>query len=80
MKKEVVVDEIKDELKKLQEKSSNKTILFIILGIVTVGLITVFAIMKLKGKCGSNAEDDDDEYVFYGDDEDDFYEDYRALD
>lgn len=84
MKNELAFDEIKRELKKLHRKSSSKTILFIIIGIVAVGLAAVLFIIKIKDKLNFDAEDydDDDEYVYYGDedDEDDYYEDYRALD
>lgn len=84
MKNEFAIDEIKKELRKIQKKSSSKTILFIILGIVAVGLATVLIIMKIKDKLsvGEDDFDDDDEYVYYDDDDEDedYYEDYRALD
>lgn len=83
MKNEFAIDEIKKELRKIQKKSNNKTILFIILGIIAVGLATVLVIMKIKDKLNVSDDDfdDDEEYVYYDDDDDDdYYEDYRALD
>ncbi len=84
MKNELIFDEIKKELKKLQEKSSSKVILLIVLSMVAVGLTAVLVIMKIKDKYKfDESEFDDDEYVYYDDDNDDdeqYYDDYRALD
>lgn len=75
MKTEVAIKEFKKELKNLKKKISNRTALFIIVGIVIALISIVFLIFKIKNRLELLCEDDD----FYYDD-DDFYEDYHALD
>lgn len=75
MKTEVAINEFKKELKKLQKKISNRTTLFIIVGVIIALIGVIFLAFKLKNKSELLCDDDD----FYYDD-DDFYEDYHALD
>ena len=72
MKNKCVINEFKKELQKLQKKVSNKTTIFILVGIVIAILSVLFIISKFKNKDLICEYDD-----FY---EDDFYEDYHALD
>lgn len=74
MKKKCILNEFKKELQKLQNKISNKTAVFILVGVIISILSILFIISKLKNR-NLLCEDDD----FYYDDED-FYEDYHALD
>lgn len=76
MKTEVAINEFKKELKKLQKKISNRTALFIIVGVVIALVSIVFLVFKIKNRIELLCEDDD----FYYDEDDDFYEDYHALD
>lgn len=75
MKTEVAIKEFKKELKNLKKKISNRTALFIIVGVVIALISIIFLIFKIKNRVELLCEDDD----FYYDD-DDFYEDYHALD
>ncbi|MDE6182710.1 MAG: hypothetical protein K2F59_05860 [Eubacteriales bacterium] len=76
MKTEIAINGFKKELKKLQKKISNRTALFIIVGVVIALVSIVFLVFKIKNKIELLCEDDD----FYYDEDDDFYEDYHALD
>lgn len=75
MKIEHSIQDLKKELEKLTKKTNNKTALFIIIGFVVAFISLVFLIIKTKNKADL-LEDLNDFYY----DEDDFYEDYHALD
>lgn len=75
MKTEHSIQELKRELEKFSKKISNRTALFIIIGFVIALVSVVFLIIKVKHKMKLLSQDDDFYY-----DEDDFYEDYHALD
>lgn len=75
MKTELAIKQLKKELNKFSESVSNKTMLFIVIGIVIALTSTIFLIIKLKNKIRISSENDDFYY-----DEDDFYNDYYALD
>lgn len=75
MKTEIAIKDFKRELQKLQKKISNKTALFIIVGVVIALISIVFLIYKIKNRMELLYDEDDFYY-----DEDDFYEDYHALD
>lgn len=74
MKNKCAINEFKKELQKLQKKISNKTGIFILVGIVITILSILFIFSKFKNRnliC---------EYDDFYEDEDEFYEDYHALD
>lgn len=75
MKIEHSIQDLKKELEKLTKKINNKTALFIIIGFVVAFISLLFLIVKTKNKLDLLADLDDFYY-----DEDDFYEDYHALD
>lgn len=75
MKTEIAIKELKKDLQKLSKKINNKTALFIIIGFVIALISVVFLILKIKNRMELISENDEFYY-----DEDDFYEDYHALD
>lgn len=75
MKIEHSIQDLKKELEKLTKKTNSKIALFIIIGFVVAFISLVFLIIKTKNKADL-LEDLNDFYY----DEDDFYEDYHALD
>lgn len=75
MKMENSIQDLKKELEKLTKKINNKTALFIIIGFVVAFISLLFLIIKTKNKLDLLSDLDDFYY-----DEDDFYEDYHALD
>ncbi len=80
MKNENTLKSIESSLKKIQERSSSKRLIFAIIGISALLVATVFAIMQLKKKFDEEDSelDEMDEDIF--DDDDDIREDYYALD
>ena len=76
---ENAIREIQTSLKKIQERSSGKKFIFVIIGVSVLIFGIIFAVLKFKKKF-DDGEDidnlDDDDY----DDDDDIREDYYALD
>lgn len=78
---ESTLKEIENSLKKIQERSSGKKVIFAIIGMSILIFAIIFAVIKLKKKIDEDAEIDeiddlDDEF----DDDDEIREDYYALD
>lgn len=74
MKNEVAINEIKKELEKISEKLNSKILLIAGIGLA----ISILSIILLVIRAKNIAKLAEDEEFFY--DEDDFYEDYHALD
>lgn len=75
MKDLVDINTLKRDLKQLKNKMNSKTYLFIVIGIVITLLSIVLLLFKIKNRVELLCYNDDFYY-----DEDDFYEDYHALD
>ncbi len=72
--------EIENSLRKIQERSSGKKIIFAIIGISALIIGILFAVIKLKKKFDDDEELDDIDDDVFDDDDDDIREDYYALD
>lgn len=71
------LDEIRQSIKRLQNKIEGRNVLFALIGLVLVTFVIVFAVIKFKEKlCCNDSEEFEDDL----EDEDETYEDYRALD
>lgn len=78
---EGTLKEIENSLKKIQERTSGKKFIFVIIGVSALIFAVLFAVIKLKKKFDEEVEkelDDIDDDIF--DDDDDIREDYYALD
>lgn len=77
-------EEILKHLKKLRKQENCQTVVFIVIGILIIGLAVLYFILKCRDKLCVLTEQDafEDAYVYYQDEEDsdDDYEDFRALD
>lgn len=76
---ENAIREIQTSLKKIQERSSGKKFIFVIIGVSVLIFGIIFAVLKFKKKF-DDCEDIDDLDDDYDDDDDDIREDYYALD
>ncbi len=77
---EETLKEIESSLKKIQERSSGKKFIFVIIGVSVLIFAILFAVIKLKKKFDDEVDeelDDIDDDIF---DDDDIREDYYALD
>jgi len=72
--------EIENSIKKIQERSSGKKLIFAIIGISLLFTAVLIAFMKLKKKVDEDLEIDEDSDGDDFDDDDDIREDYYALD
>lgn len=83
MKNETAIEELKKEIGRIRRKSTEKNIVLIIFALLVVGVSAIYIILKFRDKLSflaDNEESDElDDYISYSDDED-CYEDYRALD
>lgn len=78
---EGALKEIENSLRKIQERSSGKKFIFVIIGISVLLFAILFAVIKLKKKLDDDAEKElEDDDSIYEDDDDDIREDYYALD
>jgi len=78
---ESALREIENSLRKIQERSSGKKIIFALIGVSVLVVCILFAVIKLKKKFDDEELDDiDDIDDDFDDDDDDIREDYYALD
>ena len=75
---EGTLKEIQTSLKKIQERSSGRKLIFAIIGISVLLIAILFAVLKFKKKLDEEIEEEIDD-DFYDDDEE-IREDYYALD
>lgn len=75
MKLEANIKQLRKDMEKYMRNINNKTMLFIIIGMVVTLIGIVYLIVNLKNKMNMLSNEDDFYY-----DEDDFYDDYYALD
>lgn len=72
--------EIENSLKKIQERSSGKKLVFAIIGVSIVIAGILFAVIKLKKKFDEDQDIEESDDDIFEDDDDDLREDYYALD
>ncbi len=72
--------EIENSLKKIQERSSGKKLVFAIIGVSIIIAGIIFAVIKLKKKFDEDQDIEESDDDIFEDDDDDIREDYYALD
>ncbi len=72
--------EIENSLKKIQERSSGKKLVFAIIGVSIIIAGIIFAVIKLKKKFDEDQDIEESDDDIFESDDDDIREDYYALD